>query len=203
MKLDHREKDDASYCFNHLDAALRTFGISDASEREKIKEFCTPRFFAKDQMLHRSGEVAKNVFFICSGLVRFYYISEDGKEYNKSFSQENQFAGAIQYTFQPEPSRFYIQALEPTQTLAISLQGLSKLYQQSLPWANLGRLHMEALAVKKTRREAGFLLDSAEQRYKSFLEQEPELARRLPLYHIASFLGITDVALSRIRTRMK
>jgi hypothetical protein len=62
---------------------------------------------------------------------------------------------------------------------------------------------MEALAVKKTSREAGFLLDSAEQRYKSFLEQEPELVRRLPLYHIASFLGITDVALSRIRRRIK
>ncbi|MCB1760418.1 MAG: Crp/Fnr family transcriptional regulator, partial [Gammaproteobacteria bacterium] len=137
------------------------------------------------------------------GLVRFYYITEDGKEYNKSFSQENQFAGAIQYTFQPEPGRFYIQALEPTRALAISLQGLNRLYQHSLPWANLGRLQMEALAVKKTAREAGFLLDSAEQRYRSFLEEEPGLARRLPLYQIASFLGITDVALSRIRRRIK
>ncbi len=203
MRLDDCKKADTACCFNHLDETLRVCGISEASERAKVKEFCTSCFFEKEEILHRPGEIAKNVFFICSGVVRFYYISEDGKEYNKSFSQENQFAGAIQYTSQPEPSRFYIEALEPTQTLAISLQGLSRLYQQSLPWANLGRLQMENLAVKKANREASFLLDSAEQRYKSLLEQEPGLVQRLPLYHIASFLGITDVALSRIRRRIK
>ena len=202
MKSYHDKSNDNA-CFRQLDEVLTRFGMTDASERDKVKVICTPRVFAKDALLHRAGELADHVFFICSGLVRFFYITEDGKEHNKSFSRENQFAGALQYSVQAEPCRFAIQALEPTQTLAISLQGLNNLYQQSVAWANLGRLYLETLAVRKTEREAGFLLDSAEARYKDFLDQEPELVERLPLYHIASFLGITDVALSRIRRRIK
>ena len=201
MNSNHRKTDD-SPCFRQLNEVLAHFGMTEESERDKVKSFCSRQSFAKDAMLYRCGEIADSVFFICSGLVRFYYITEDGKQHNKSFSRENQFAGAMQYSVRPQPSRFYIQALEPTQTLAISLQGLNTLYLQSLPWANVGRFYMEALAVRKTDREASFLLDSAEQRYKDFLTQEPELVERLPLYHIASFLGITDVALSRIRRRI-
>ena len=203
MKQSRGAMTDDSTCFSQLDAVLAGFGMTEPSVRAQARAICVPQSFAREAMLHRAGEIAKSVFFICSGLVRFYYITEDGKEHNKSFSRENQFAGAIQYTLQPEPVRFHIQALEPTRTLAIPLQDLNALYQQSLPWANLGRLYMETLAVRKSAREAGFLLDSAEQRYKNFLEEEPELAPRLPLYHIASFLGITDVALSRIRRRIK
>ena len=135
--------------------------------------------------------------------MRFFYITQEGKEHNKSFSKENQFAGAMQNTASAEPSRFYIQALEPTQTLSISLHGLNSLYLESLQWANFGRLFMQALAVKKAHREEGLLLDSAELRYKNFLAQESDLVERLPLYHIASYLGITDVGLSRIRRRIK
>lgn len=190
-------------CFLHLDTTLEAFGLGDMTERRMIQAYCTARSFARDAMLHRAGDIASHVFFISSGLVRFYYITEDGREFNKSFAREGEFAGAIQYSSRPEPGRFHIQALEPTRTLAISLQGLERLYRHSLAWANLGRLTMEGLAVRKTEREAEFLLDSAETRYRSFLSRDPGLAERLPLYHIASFLGITDVALSRIRKRLK
>ncbi|MET0051737.1 MAG: Crp/Fnr family transcriptional regulator [Candidatus Thiodiazotropha sp.] len=189
-------------CFDKLEAVLDAYGLSQAEEREKVRPLCVERTYAKGENLLDAGEVADGVFFLCSGLVRFFYLTQDGREFNKSFSTESQFAGAIQSSHAPEPGRFYMQALEPTQTLKISLQGLQDLYRQSLPWANLGRLYMESLAVRKTRREAGFLLDSAEQRYRDFLQQEPLLVQRLPLYHIASFLGITDVALSRIRKRI-
>jgi CRP-like cAMP-binding protein len=62
---------------------------------------------------------------------------------------------------------------------------------------------MEGVAIRKERREGEFLLDSAEQRYQRLLTEQPELAERLPLYHLASYLGVTDVALSRIRRRLK
>ena len=201
--MSNLKKNTNSFYFSQLSDSLSGFGFTDESERDKVKDFCAPRSYAKGDMLHRSGESADSVFFICSGLVRFFYITEEGKEHNKSFSKENQFVGATQNTVLPEPSRFYIQALEPTQTLSISLLGLNTLYLQSLQWANFGRLFMETLVVKKIRREESLLLDSAEERYKCFLEQEPDLVGRLPLYHIASFLGITDVALSRIRKRIK
>lgn len=190
-------------CFAQLDQVLDAAGMSDPADRGQVRAICKPVSFAQGASLHRAGEVADSVYFIHSGLVRFYYLTEDGREHNKSFALEGQFAGAIQHTLQPAPSRFHIQALEPTATLAISLQGLGTLYHQSLAWANFGRLCMESLAVRKSKREAAFLLDSAEQRYQDFIHTEPELVQRLPLYHVASYLGITDVALSRIRRRLK
>lgn len=189
--------------FGGLDRALTAFGIADAAEREKIIPWCRSRSFSAGDMLHRAGEVADRIYFINAGMVRLYYATPDGKEHNKSFAREHQFVGALQSTDAPLPSRFDIQALEPCQVVSMALAGLSRLYQESLPWANLGRLYMEQLAVRKTRREAAFLLDSAEQRYRDFLQEQPELMERLPLYHIASYLGITDVALSRIRRRVE
>ncbi len=192
-----------SPCFSQLDNTLQRYGINEPDDRAQIRQYCQLQQFTKQQMLHQSGEFADQVFFICSGLVRFFYLTEDGKEHNKSFAGENTFVGAVQYANRLEPCRFYIQALEPTQTLAISLSGLNTLYQTSLSWANFGRLYMESLAVKKITRESQLLLDSAEDRYLAFLNEQPQLAEKLPLYRIASYLGITDVALSRIRKRLK
>ncbi len=188
---------------DQFDQALAGLGMVDPAERRRAHSLLTPRSFDRESYLHRAGEVATEVYFLCTGLARFYYLTPDGRELNKSFSREGQFAGGIQYTDRPGPSRFFIQALEPVEALAISLAGLGRLYLESLAWANLGRLYMEDLAVRKSDREAAFLLDSAEVRYRAFLEREPELSARLPLYHVASYLGITDVALSRIRRRLK
>ena len=68
-----------------------------------------------------------------------------------------------------------------------------------LRWERLGRLLTEQLYIKKEQREAEFLLDDAPTRYRNFQKQYPGLEDRLPQYHVASYLGITPVALSRIR----
>lgn len=172
-------------------------------ELVRVDEYCTVHTFEARAHLHEAGEVVRNAYFICAGLVRFYYVTQDGREHNKSFAAEGQFAGALQSSGRPEPVRYFIQALEPTRTLTISLEGLDHLYAHSLVWANVGRLLMESLAVRKARREGAFLLDSAEERYRCFMEEQPALAQRLPLYHIASYLGVTDVGLSRIRRRLQ
>jgi CRP-like cAMP-binding protein len=190
-------------CLDGIRQTLSALGVDDEAEVARINDYCSLAVFDTGEHLHRAGTLANQVFFICSGLVRFYYVTEDGREHNKSFAMEHQFAGALQRSTHPEPSRFYIQALEPTTTLAISLVGLRHLFATSLVWANVGRLYMETVAVRKARREGEFLLDSAAARYERFLAEEPGLAKRLPLYHVASYLGITDVALSRIRRRMK
>ncbi|MCG8312842.1 MAG: Crp/Fnr family transcriptional regulator [Pseudomonadales bacterium] len=185
-----------------LSRLLGELGVRDKQEQQAIETHCRLVFFEKGEILHRSGEVADQIFYIGRGLVRLYYITADGKEHNKSFAIENDFVGATQSIEKPTPSRFYLQALESTRAIAVSIQGLRQLFYQSLSWANLGRLYMEALAMKKTQREASLLLDSAEVRYREFLDSDPDLADRLPLYHVASYLGITDVALSRIRKRL-
>ena len=82
-------------------------------------------------------------------------------------------------------------------------QLLYKLYERHACWERLGRKNAENLALVKESREKELLLDSLEIRYRRFLKEFPGLADRIPQYHIASYLGVTDVALSRIRKKIK
>lgn len=159
--------------------------------------------FQEGEYLHRAGEPANRVFFLITGLCRYFYITQQGKEFNKSFVKEHQFCGAIHYTKQPEQCRYNIQALEDTVCIAIPSKTLYELYESFHYWCIVGRISMEMLAIKKERREAEFLLDSAEERYRRFLEENPGVSSRINQLHIASYLGITNVALSRIRKKMK
>ncbi|WP_303909416.1 Crp/Fnr family transcriptional regulator [Thiohalomonas denitrificans] len=162
-----------------------------------------PVHFAKTDYLLRAGESNANLYFVAHGLVRFVYTTEDGREYNKSFAAEGQFVGCMRSILARQPCRFSIQALEETETLALGDAQRTQLWQQYPEWERLGRLLAEQVALKTEAREAEFLLDSTETRYLNFLAAYPRLAKRIPQYHIASYLGITDVALSRIRTRIK
>ena len=183
---------------------LELFGQANHPDIELIFPHCRVIRFEVGEYLHEADSYSNDVFYIHSGLARVFSIhTEAGKEFNKSFISENQFVTALQSPVNAVPSLYHIQALEPLVALVIAKDQLEKLYYQSIYWANVGRLNMEALAVRKEKREAQFLLDSAESRYQQFELDMPHLVDRVPLYHIASYLGITDVALSRIRRKRK
>jgi CRP-like cAMP-binding protein len=152
-----------------------------------------------NDLLVRAGEPMRDFFFIISGLVRYYYSTENGKEFNKAFTLENNFVGSFGADVAQEPCRFSIQALEQTEALVIPVQVIREGYDRHHCWERVGRKIAERVAVSKELREGEFLLDSAETRYRRFLATYPGLAERINQYHIASYLGITDVALSRIR----
>ena len=192
-------------CKDSFEKMVDTLNLYGADNHEDIKlvfPFCQVMTFSPGDLLHVGNQEAKYVYFLSEGLVRVFSCTKNGNEFNKSFAQEGQFIAAIQSPIGATPSIYSIQALEEVVAIAINKKDLDKLYYRSLLWANIGRLYMETLAVRKEKREAQFLLDSAEDRYLQFVEDHPGLADRLPLYHIASYLGITDVALSRIRKRL-
>lgn len=158
--------------------------------------------FEKNDYLVSAGDVADNFYFIMEGLVRFFYSTEEGKEFNKHFAMENGFAGSFHSLVLEAPCGFFIQALETTNTLVLPNQLLRELYERHPCWERLGRKNAENLVLHKEAREKEFLLDSLETRYRRFLREYPGLVDRIPQYHIASFLGVTNVALSRIRRKI-
>jgi CRP-like cAMP-binding protein len=172
------------------------------SEWRYATQFFSECTFEKEAFLVRAGEKADNFYFIVQGLVRFFYATESGKEYNKHFAKENDFAGAMHALVLGAPSRFFIQAFEKTHTIVLPNDGLNALYERHACWERLGRKNAEYLALQKEARERAFLLDSLPTRYRHFVTHYPGLLDRLPQYHIASYLGVTDVALSRIRAKM-
>jgi CRP-like cAMP-binding protein len=173
------------------------------SEWEHFVQHLSECTFEKNEYLVRAGDVVKNFYFINKGLVRFFYSTEDGKEFNKHFAMENGFAGSFHSLILNEPCSFFIQALEKTETIVLPNRVLNEFYDRHASWERIGRINAEWLALIKEAREKELLLDSLEVRYRRFLKEFPGLSNRIPQYHIASYLGVTDVALSRIRKKIK
>lgn len=156
----------------------------------------------KNEHFIKVGEKPKRIGFILSGVVRFYYITEEGTEFNKSFCAENDFVASYSGLLQDKESRYSIQALEDTTLLVANYEDYKQLLEHHICWNIVSRRLAETLFIKKEKRESEFLLDDAETRYLQFLKEYPSLEKRIKNYHIASYLGITPVAMSRIRAKL-
>ena len=186
---------------DHLKSSLIKLADIPGSEWEQLLQHLSGRSFEKQQYLIRAGDVAENFYFIHRGIVRFYYSTADGKEFNKHFAIEGQMAGSFHSLVLNAPSGFFVQALEPTDTIVLPNKVLNDFYDRHPCWERIGRKHAESMFIVKESRERDLLLDSLETRYHRFIEEYSGLAERIPQYHIASFLGVTDVALSRLRRK--
>jgi CRP-like cAMP-binding protein len=171
-------------------------------EWEHFESLFNIRHYKAGDYFIRAGEESESLGFINVGLFRFFYQTPKGTEFNKSFAQENGFIAAYSAYLTKTPARFNIQALENGQVLVANLAQIVSLYDKHPCWERLGRLLAQELYIKKEQREAEFLLDDAETRYRSFQQRYPGLEDRLTQYHVASYLGITPVALSRIRKKI-
>ncbi len=160
------------------------------------------RAYAAGENVIEAGERVREINFVVTGLARYFYLTSDGKEFNKSFARTGQVLSSVSSLVSGAPSPFSIQALEPCECLTISYEDLEELCNGHREWEILARRLLEQLAIKKERREADFLLLSASERYTKFLDEFADVADRIPNYHIASYLGITEVGLSRIRKRL-
>ncbi len=144
------------------------------------------------------GERVEAVWLVEQGLLRSYFLDGEGRERNHGFHAELHWLGL------PPPaaaSRYGLQALEPCRLLVLSHAELAR-WQTEAP--DLAGLLTRALALdiqRLTERNQQLLMLDAPTRYRRFMAEEPALAARLAQRQIASYLGITDVALSRIRRR--
>lgn len=186
-----------------LHATIRELVELPDSEWEAARVHLRTRSFQAGHLLISAGEPVQAFFYVLRGLVRLFFITEDGKEFNKAFRQEGDFVGVFSQDEETGGAPFAAEVLEPTDTIVLPLDVLEEFNRRHPAWQQLGRLQAERVATEKAKREASFMLDSARTRYERFLDSHPDLVKRLPQYHIASYLGITDVALSRIRRKMR
>jgi len=163
--------------------------------------FSIRTYSAKASVIN-AGDRVQHLHFILDGLARYYYLDLEGREHNKSFCSRRQVLSSTRSLITGAPSPFNVQALTPLTCLSIHYRDMSDLSERFEVWNRL-RIHLlEQLVIKKEKREADFLLLTAEQRYRTFLETFAHLEDQLANRHIASYIGVTEVGLSRIRRRM-
>jgi CRP-like cAMP-binding protein len=149
-----------------------------------------------------TGEIAQYCGFVIQGVLREFFITLEGQEFNKNFNLEGEFSGSLFDLIAGEPSIASIQALTPARLLICRFADLQDLYNRHQEWEHIGRLLAEEMFMLKARREWEFMTLSAEQRYTLLTQRNPKLENRISQYHLASHLGISPVSLSRIRRRL-
>jgi len=146
------------------------------------------------------GAMCKDISFVHKGVFRTFYLV-DGKEVNTTFFFENEFLAEYDSFLRSRPSRYFIQSVEDAELIGISRDKLTMGYDLSKNWERFGRLMAEACYQKVTDRMESFLFMNGDQRYKMLMENEPRILKRIPLYHIASYLGLERESLSRLRRK--
>jgi CRP-like cAMP-binding protein len=166
-----------------------------------FQQYLQLKQIAAKEIILKEGQTCKELGFINRGVFRMYYLS-DGKEINTHFSFENEFVVNYDSFLQQDKSRYYIQALEDAEIVTFDLKTLQNAYNQSQNWERFGRLMAEFSYKLTTKRVEGFMFMDAEQRYLQMMNETPQFIERIPLYHLASYLGIERESLSRLRKKL-
>jgi CRP-like cAMP-binding protein len=156
----------------------------------------------KNEYFVKEGEISREIGVLTKGIVRSFYITQEGKEYNKTLFAAPNIVGSYVSLITGQPNRLPQQALTDCIITKIPLSIIEKLSEEHLEIERLRRKIAELFFVLKEKRELEMALLQAEERYLIFREEFPEAEQLIPQYHIASYLGISATQLSRIRKKM-
>lgn len=183
---------------NEMIEVLNLISPLGSAEQEVITRICTRKNYKKNTVLLQLGEVSRKLYFIIKGLGRVYYI-RDGNDITDYFAMEMNFLGGLPSYFTGEPSHKAMELLEDSEVIEIYNYEFDRLCDQYHQIEKCGRkLAIMAFVECQSEIESIRFL-SAKERYFEFERKYPGIINRAPLKHIASYLGTTQVSVSRIR----
>jgi len=158
---------------------------------------------AKGQDVFSQGEVSPDVFILTQGLVKLHYVTLEGKEWIKSFIMDKGLFGSRASQSLAQPSTFSATCLEDCVVYKLSYKAFETLCAEDPKLAAMAFQFFQWLGLKKELREHQLLCLSAEERYRNFLDDNQVLVGRITQTDMARYLGITPIALSRIKGRLR
>ncbi|HZE83466.1 MAG TPA: Crp/Fnr family transcriptional regulator [Puia sp.] len=167
-----------------------------------VESRSTTRTLKPGEYFSEAGKTAAEIAFVLSGILRVCYYTNTGNEITLYFIDENNFAVDLGSYNHQITSSLYFQAIPTTELLVISKPGTEKGSPEDFGWNKIvtqitamAAVHMAILVSPIQAEEAGV-------RYKNFLKSHPQIIGRIPLGYLASYLGITQQSLSRIRKQL-
>ena len=173
------------------------------SEEEKILiSKVNHRKYLKGQYIVQQGDICKYESFVVSGCLRTFYVDSDAQEHIVMFAIENWWTSDLTSFITQTASTYNIQCLEPTHVIQLSYANLEALYQEVPKFERFFRIILQRAFANTEKRIVGNFSMPAKERYLHFRQQYPQIEQRVPLYMIASYLGITKEFLSKIRHQL-
>ncbi|HZE82983.1 MAG TPA: Crp/Fnr family transcriptional regulator [Puia sp.] len=169
--------------------------------KEELQAILKKHELPKGHVLIRQETICNHLFFVDSGLTRTYYL-KDGKDVTDWISAENSFACSIVSFITRKPDRRIIELLEPSILYSLQYDDLEALYKKHHEIERLGRLLVSSGLVQMQEKFDDLHFSTALERYQNLMRTNPSFILRVPLGMIASYLGITQETLSRIRSQI-
>ncbi len=165
-----------------------------------FSSFLKKKTIPKKTIFHKFGEIENYISFLEKGIVRLFIPSKNiEKETTFGFCFKYEFVSAYDSFLTRQPSTYELETLTETSFWSINYQDLQKVYQQTKIGNLIGRITSEKLFLIKSKREQSLLFEDARTRYLNLFKDRPRLIAQIPLKYVASYIGITPQALSRIR----
>ncbi len=186
-----------------LGSILNNISFIPESQLEEFYKVTSFKQIQKGDYFIQEGERPHSLGFVINGLFRYFYFNhKNGEEFTKGFILKNFALAEFSALIQNREAYYSIEALENSTVAVIQYGQWQKLINKHNCWNKLIIKLLESGYCLKVARERELLLYDAETRYKIFLERYPGLEKRIKQHIIASYVGITPVALSRIRKKM-
>lgn len=186
--------------FAPLARALNAYSPMPLDEVESLARAARSIEFQKGAVLLRQGDPVDWLGFLERGLLR--NVARQGeRDVNLGFELEGAFVGAYDAYLRRGPAGYEIEALEPGRYLRFERAVLDRLISEREPWREPARRVAEVEFARTTERHRMRSTSTPAARYPQLERTRSELLRRVPQYHLASWIGVTPEALSRIRSR--
>lgn len=181
-----------------LDCIYPMPGTSKRQLTALVTEIACPR----NSILMEAGKVVPHIYFIKEGIARAYAPAED-RDITFWFGKEGDPVVSMKSYVADLPGYEYIELLEDCVLYRLETAALKDLFRKDIHMANWGRKFAEKELVKTEELIISRQFKTASERYRDMMKEKPDLLQRVQLGHIASYLGITQVSLSRIRAEIR
>jgi len=176
--------------------------IPDEKSAALLKDIFTVKQVPKDHFFIREGESSTEIAMVVKGLFRSYYIDEEGNDFTKYFYPEGAMLFSYRAYIDHAQSAYSIQSLEESEIISARISDFERAVESSAGLRIFYKNFMDKILIIKEEHAVSFKLLDSTDRYRQFLSQYPGLESRIKQHHLASYLGITPVSLSRIRKKI-
>lgn len=185
----------------NIDTILNQIFTLPENSKSVLKNLISEVEFPKDRIIIKAGKVEKTVYFIKKGIVRAF-VPQENQDLTFWFGKEGDVVLPMKSYVDNYQNYENIQLLEDCVLYQLKIDALRKLFDTDINIANWGRKLAERELVKTEELFISRQFRTASQRYEELLTKQPEIIQRVQLGYIASYLGITQVSLSRIRSEI-
>ena|SRR5690554_6512139 len=178
---------------------FRSFNIFSDNEINDLIQNFVPKKLSKTEFFIKENRSCKEIAFIQSGIFRSYYTTDEGIENTFCFRFPNNFLAPYSAFITGNPSMETMQAITDAHLLVVPRRKIEQLVNENLSWMKLLKINAEQEYLELEKRFFQMQKDNAKQRYILLLKNQPDFIREIPLKYLASYLGVTQRHLSRIR----